>query len=50
MYHVKKDDLFLIPTAEVPITNIFRNTIVKDLPIKCTSYTPCFRREGWFIW
>ena len=46
MYHVKKDDLFLIPTAEVPITNIFRNTIVKDLPIKCTSYTPCFRREA----
>ncbi len=46
MYHVKKDDLYLIPTAEVPITNIFRNTIVKDLPIKCTSYTPCFRREA----
>ena len=46
MYHINKDDLFLIPTAEVPITNIFRNKIVKNLPIKCTAYTPCFRREA----
>ena len=43
-----ENDLFLIPTAEVPITNLYRNTILKkqDLPIKCTSYTPCFRREA----
>ena len=40
--------LYLIPTAEVPITNLFRNTIINDnlLPIKCTAYTPCFRREA----
>ncbi len=43
-----ENNLFLIPTAEVPITNLYRNTILKeqDLPIKCTSYTPCFRREA----
>jgi len=48
MYYVEKDDLYLIPTAEVPITNIFRNEIVdiKQLPIKLTGYTPCFRREA----
>ena len=46
MYHITNDDLYLIPTAEVPVTNFFRNTIVKDLPIKCTAYTPCFRREA----
>lgn len=48
MYHATKDDLYLIPTAEVPITNIYRNEIVeeKDLPIKLTGYTPCFRREA----
>ncbi|MCV6631524.1 MAG: serine--tRNA ligase [Flavobacteriaceae bacterium] len=48
MYHVGEDDLYLIPTAEVPITNIFRNTILKesDFPICCTGYTPCFRREA----
>ena len=46
MYHVTEDDLYLIPTAEVPVTNFFRDSIVKDFPIKCTAYTPCFRREA----
>ena len=48
MYHVTEDNLYLIPTAEVPVTNIFRNVILKkeDFPIKCTAYTPCFRREA----
>lgn len=48
MYHVTEDDLYLIPTAEVPVTNIFRDTIVnqKDFPITYTGYTPCFRREA----
>ncbi|MET4081496.1 seryl-tRNA synthetase [Pedobacter sp. UYP30] len=48
MYHVGVDDLFLIPTAEVPITNLYRDVILKeeDLPIKNTAYTPCFRREA----
>lgn len=48
MYHVTEDDLYLIPTAEVPGTNIFRDTLVKesDLPISITGYTPCFRREA----
>ena len=46
MYHVAEDDLYLIPTAEVPVTNFFRDVIVKDFPIKCTAYTPCFRREA----
>jgi seryl-tRNA synthetase len=48
MYHVPVDGLYLIPTAEVPVTNIFRDEIVKenDLPIKMTAYTPCFRREA----
>ena len=48
MYHVGVDDLYLIPTAEVPITNIYRDVIVKaeDLPIKNCGYTPCFRREA----
>lgn len=48
MYHCEEDDLFLIPTAEVPITNIFRNEMlnVKDLPIKFCGYSPCFRREA----
>ena len=45
MYHVTEDDLYLIPTAEVPVTNFFRNEIVDELPVKCTAYTPCFRRE-----
>ncbi|ANE52218.1 serine--tRNA ligase [Flavisolibacter tropicus] len=48
MYHVTVDNLYLIPTAEVPVTNIYRDTILKeaDLPIKMTAYTPCFRREA----
>jgi seryl-tRNA synthetase len=48
MYHVTADNLYLIPTAEVPVTNIFRDVILneKDLPIMCTGYTPCFRREA----
>ena len=48
MYHVGADDLYLIPTAEVPVTNIFRDEIVneKDFPICLTGYTPCFRREA----
>lgn len=48
MYHATLDDLYLIPTAEVPITNIYRNEVVKqaDLPIKMVGYTPCFRREA----
>lgn len=48
MYHISKDDLFPIPTAEVPITNIFRNEIINetDLPIKFVGYSACFRREA----
>ncbi len=48
MYHCQIDDLYLIPTAEVPITNMFRDVILKetDLPIKNCGYTPCFRREA----
>ena len=48
MYHVQIDNLYLIPTAEVPVTNIFRDVILaeSDLPIRCTAYTPCFRREA----
>ena len=48
MYHVGVDDLYLIPTAEVPVTNMFRGNLIQeaDLPIACTSYTPCFRREA----
>jgi seryl-tRNA synthetase len=48
MYHVTEDELYLIPTAEVPITNMFRGNLLaeKDFPILCTGYTPCFRREA----
>lgn len=48
MYHVGLDDLYLIPTAEVPVTNIFRDVILQEseLPVLCTGYTPCFRREA----
>jgi len=46
MYHVTDDNLYLIPTAEVPVTNFFRDVIVKKFPVKCTAYTPCFRREA----
>src|SRR5690606_18514960 len=48
MYYIGQDNLFLIPTAEVPVTNIYRDTIVKesDFPIRHCAYTPCFRREA----
>jgi seryl-tRNA synthetase len=48
MYHATVDNFFLVPTAEVPLTNIYRDVIIdeKDLPIKMTAYTPCFRREA----
>lgn len=48
MYHVTGDDLYLIPTAEVPVTNMFRGDLRShsELPITCTGYTPCFRREA----
>jgi seryl-tRNA synthetase len=48
MYFVTEDNLYLIPTAEVPVTNIYRDVILKeaDLPVKMTAYTPCFRREA----
>ncbi len=48
MYYIEKDNLYMIPTAEVPITNIYRDVILeeKDFPIKLTGHTPCFRREA----
>jgi len=46
MYHCVKEGLYLIPTAEIPITNLYRDEIVSDLPIKHVGYTPCFRREA----
>lgn len=48
MYHCTQDNFYLIPTAEVPVTNIFRDVILdeKDFPVKYTAYTPCFRREA----
>lgn len=48
MYYVNEDDLYLIPTAEVPVTNVYRDVILneEDFPIKMTAYTPCFRREA----
>ena len=48
MYHSNEDDLYLIPTAEVPITNMFRGNLMQEseFPILCTGYTPCFRREA----
>jgi seryl-tRNA synthetase len=48
MYHIPSDDYYLIPTAEVPVTNLFRDEILGtgDLPLKFTAYTPCFRREA----
>ena len=48
MYHITEDGLYLIPTAEVPVTNIYSNEIVKEneIPVKMTAYTPCFRREA----
>jgi len=48
MYHIEKDDLFLVPTGEVPLTNIYRDSILSenDLPVKIFGYSPCFRREA----
>ena len=48
MYHCTADNLYLVPTAEVPVTNIFRDVILaqSDFPVKVTAYTPCFRREA----
>jgi seryl-tRNA synthetase len=48
MYHVQTDNFYLIPTAEVPVTNIYRDVLLKadELPIKMTAYSPCFRREA----
>ncbi len=48
MYHCNEDDLYLIPTAEVPVTNIYRDVILSEaeLPVKCCAYTQCFRREA----
>nr|WP_068891879.1 serine--tRNA ligase [Pedobacter panaciterrae] len=48
MYHAGVDNLYLIPTAEVPVTNLYRDVILKEeeLPVKNTAYTPCFRREA----
>lgn len=48
MYHATLDNFYLIPTAEVPLTNIWRDVILneQDFPIKATAYTPCFRREA----
>ncbi len=48
MYHATVDNFYLIPTSEVPLTNIYRDEIIKesDLPVKMTAYTPCFRREA----
>lgn len=48
MYHITADGLYMIPTAEVPVTNVYSNEILKetDLPVKMTAYTPCFRREA----
>ncbi len=48
MYHATEDDFYLIPTAEVPVTNVFRDVVLKetDLPLQMTAYSPCFRREA----
>ncbi|MBQ0044016.1 MAG: serine--tRNA ligase [Bacteroidales bacterium] len=48
MYHANLDNFYMVPTAEVPVTNIYRDTILKesDFPVKMTAYTPCFRREA----
>ena len=48
MYHATEDNFFLIPTAEVPVTNLYRDTIIQEfeLPVKMTAYSPCFRREA----
>ena len=48
MYHIEKDDLFLVPTGEVPLTNLYRGALLSedDLPVRLFGYTPCFRREA----
>lgn len=48
MYHITEDGFYMIPTAEVPVTNIYRDVIIQEtqLPVKMTAYTPCFRREA----
>ena len=48
MYYIAADNFYMIPTAEVPVTNVYRDTILKeaDLPVKMTAYSPCFRREA----
>ena len=48
MYHMQEDNLYMVPTAEIPVTNMFRNVILnaEQFPIKTTAYTPCFRREA----
>ena len=48
MYHVNEDNFYLIPTAEVPLTNIYRDKILSadEIPVLLTGYTPCFRREA----
>ena len=48
MYHATADNFYMIPTAEVPVTNIYRDVILEkeDFPVKMTAYTPCFRREA----
>jgi seryl-tRNA synthetase len=48
MYYVERDELYLIPTAEVPVTNIYRDALLREdeLPVKLCGYTPCFRREA----
>ena len=48
MYHATVDNFYLVPTAEVPVTNIYRDVILEkeDFPVKMTAYTPCFRREA----
>jgi seryl-tRNA synthetase len=46
MYFVTEDNLYLIPTAEVPVTNIYRDEILKEVPVRMSAYTPCFRREA----
>ncbi len=52
MYFVKEDNLYLIPTAEVPVTNIYRDEILKEtqLPLRMTAYTPCFRSGSRKLW
>ena len=52
MYFMPEDNFYMIPTAEVPVTNIYRDEIVKetDLPIKMTAYSPCFQARGRKFW